>query len=186
MTEAGQPAQQGAAITRSGLLTESHTSQGSSLLVLKSGFGAEAQGPAMVSAQGGCYAPLPKIFPQTGDVPTKAVETWQQSGPSPQGFYLPGCLFGSVSGWCFAGACVLRPVGRDMQTSCLAGLQSVNTPFMSRPKDLEPESQARTVGSTDPKQTRFQELPQTALCPGWWAGARRAEEWVSPGLGLSQ
>lgn len=134
-------------------------SQGSNPLALKSGFGAEAQGPAMVSVQGGCYAPLPKIFPPTGDAPTKAAETWQQSGPSPQGFIcLSVCLEVSLGGVLLA--CVLRPVGRGMQTSCLAGLRHINTPCMSRSKDLEPESQASTVGSTDPKWTRFQNCPK--------------------------
>ena len=156
-------------------------SQGSNSLALKSGFGAEAQGPAMVSVQGGCYAPLPKIFSPTGDAPTKAAETWQQSGPSPQGFIcLSVCLEVFLGG--VLRACVLMPVGGGMQTSCLAGLRRINTPCMSHSKDLEPESQASTVGSTDPKWAHFRELPQSALCAGWLGGQRRGcpLDWACP------
>lgn len=132
-------------------------------------------------AQGGCYT-SPKIFPPTGDIPTKATETWQQAEPSPQ-----GVLFAWVFVWkslwvVFCRVCVLRPVGGGMQASCLAGLQSVNTPCREpSQRDLEPESQARTVGSTDTKWTCFWELPQTVLCAGGLGlGGRGGVPWIGP------
>lgn len=58
----------------------------------------------------GYNTPPLQDFPLTGDIPTKAAETWHLSGRGPQGFI---CLrvYLEVSPACVSRACVLGPAG---------------------------------------------------------------------------
>lgn len=155
---------------RSSLPNESNGSQGSSPLAFRSGFGAKAPGQPQSQPGGAVMRPFPRISPPTGDAPTKAAETWHVPGPSLQDLI---CLEVSPGGISRPG--VLRPVVGRVQTSCLVGLWSRNTPprpalLMSRSNSLAPEPQARTVGYTYPKWACFREMPQSAFHAGPWAG----------------
>lgn len=81
--------------------------------------------PAAVLGRELLHVPSPDS-PLTGDVPTKAAETWHLSGPGLQGFI---CLCVCSLVLHFLGICA-QPSGLGLPTCCLVGLWSFSIPVL--------------------------------------------------------